>query len=105
MLRGKLDVVRAFYRRLLTEFVEREHGLRVQKMVQGAVNKLSYDSALGYPVIIHPNAAEVYFEISPRRLSIDNRLGVRVGGTVPAIVVNPFMRSPLMNMLRASLRL
>jgi hypothetical protein len=105
VLRGKLDVVRGFYRRLLTEFVGREQGLRVQKMVQGAINKLSYDSALGYPVIIHPNAAEVYFEISPQRLSIDNRLGVRVGGTVPAIVVNPFMRSPLTNMLRESLRL
>ena len=56
-------------------------------------------------MIIHPNAAEVYFEISPQRLSIDDRLGVRVCGTVPAIVVKPFIRSPLTNMLRASLRL
>jgi hypothetical protein len=104
-LRGKLEVVRAFYRRLLAEFVGREQGLRVPKMVQGAINKLSYDSTLGYPVIIHPNAAEVYFEISPQTLSIDNHLGVRVGGTVPAIVVNPFQRTSLMDTLRASLRL
>lgn len=104
-LRGKLEVVRAFYRRLLAEFVGREQGLRVPKMVQGAINKLSYDSTLGYPVIIHPNAAEVYFEISPQTLSIDNHLGVRVGGTVPAIVVSPFQRTSLMDTLRASLRL
>ena len=105
VLRGKLDIVCAFYMRLLTEFVGREHGLRVPKMVQGAVNKLCYDSTLGYPVIIHPNAAEVYFEVSLQRLRIDDHLGLRVGGTVPAIVVNPFLRSPLMGMLRTSLRL
>jgi hypothetical protein len=105
VLRGKLDVVRAFYRRLLAEFVGWKQGLRVQKMVQGAINKLSYDSALGNPVIIHPNAAEVYFEISPQSLSIDSHLGVRVGGTVPAIVVNPFQPTSLMATLRAGLRL
>ena len=105
MLRGKLDIVRAFYRRLLAEFVGREQGLRVPKIVRGAINKLSYDSALGYPVIIHPNAAEVYFEISPQSLGIDSHLGVRVVGTVPAIVVKRFQPTSLMATLRASLRL
>ena len=56
-------------------------------------------------MIVYPNASEVYFEIWPQNLTIDIRLGVRVGGTVPAIVVNQFNETPLMGMLKGSLHL
>lgn len=105
LLRGRLDVVREFYRKLLAEFVGRQDLLRIQKVIQGAFNKLCQDGGFGFPVILHPNAAEVYSEIWPQSLTIDIRLGVRVGGTVPAIVVNPFQETPLMGMLRGSLSL
>lgn len=105
VLRGRLDVVRQFYRRLMAELVGRRELLAVAKVVQGAFNKLCHKGDLGFPVIVHPNAAEVYFEIWPQSLTVDIRLGVRVGGTVPAMVVNPFHPTPLMDMLKASLHL
>jgi hypothetical protein len=105
LLRGPLDVVREFYRRLFGEFVGRRDLMQIQKVIQGAFNKLCQDGELGFPVILHPNGAEVYFEIWPQSLTFDIRLGVRVGGAVPAIVVNPFHETPLMQMLKGSLSL
>jgi hypothetical protein len=105
VLRGKLDVVREYYRQLLAEFVGRPHLLQMQNMIQGAVNKLCQEGKFSFPVILHPNAAEVYFEIGPQSLTIDMRLGVRVGGTVPAIVVSPYGETPLTDMLKGSLHL
>jgi hypothetical protein len=105
VLRGRLEVVRAFYRTLLAEFVGRRDLLRIPKVIQGAVNRVCHDGKFEHPVIVHPNAGEVYFEIGPQSLTHDIRLGVRVGGAVPAVVVAPFHETPLMSMLRASLHL
>jgi hypothetical protein len=74
-------------------------------MIQGAFNKLCQGEDFDFPVILHPNAAEVYFEIGPQNLTIDMRLGVRIGGTVPAVVVSPYRETPLMDMLRGCLHL
>lgn len=105
LLRGKIDVVREFYRALFAEFVGREDLFRIHKVIQGAFNKLCQEGDFSFPVIVYPNASEVYFEIWPQNLTIDIRLGVRVGGTVPAIVVNQFNETPLMGMLKGSLHL
>ena len=64
--------------------------------ISRVLNKLGYDSSMCYPVIIHPNAAEMYFEICDPTLIIEENGGLRVGGTVPAIVVDPFQQTPLM---------
>jgi hypothetical protein len=105
VLRGRLDVVRAYYRKLLAEFIGRTQLLEMHNMIQGAFNKLCQGEDFDFPVILHPNAAEVYFEIGPQNLTIDMRLGVRIGGTVPAVVVSPYRETPLMDMLRGSLHL
>ena len=41
----------------------------------------------GFPVIVHPNGAEVYFDFWPSGLAVDTRHGVRIGGTVPGVVL------------------
>ena len=105
LLRGNIDLVRVFYRALFAEFLGRQELFRTHKVIQGAFNKLCQGDELSFPVIVHPNAAEVYFEIWPQNLTVDRRLGVRVGGTVPAVLVNPFKPTPLMGMLRDNLNL
>ena len=55
---AELANVRAFYRRLLAEFIGRAELLRVHKSIQGAFNKLA-SGGLGIPVIVHPNGGEV----------------------------------------------
>jgi hypothetical protein len=46
LLRGSLEVVRAFYRRLFQEFVGRSDVLQVQKVIQGTINKVCHDGDL-----------------------------------------------------------
>ena len=74
-------------------------------MVQGLVNKLCHGGGLGFPVIAHPNAAEVYFDFPECRLGVDTRYGVRVGGAVPAVVPASHSETPLMRKLRIDLNL
>ncbi|MGC1412949.1 MAG: hypothetical protein WA864_28885 [Acetobacteraceae bacterium] len=105
VLRGALPVVREFYRRMLIELVGRTELLRIQKVVQGLVNKLCHGGGLGFPVIAHPNAAEVYFDFPECRLGVDTRYGVRVGGAVPAVVPASHSETPLMRKLRIDLNL
>lgn len=105
VLRGSIDVLRNFYHKLLAEMARRRDLLTISKVVQGAFNKLCHSDDVEFPVIVHPNASEVYFEIWPQSLTVDIRLGLRVGGAMPFMVVNPFRATPLMDMLRASLQL
>lgn len=60
LLRGRLDVVRAFYRRLLGEFIGHAELLRGSKMVQGAFNKLYYCGEIAPPAVLHPNGAAAF---------------------------------------------
>jgi hypothetical protein len=104
-LRGPLQVLRDFYRRLLTELAGRLDLLNIPKVVQGLFNKLARADDLGFPVTAHPNGSEVYFELLPSDLALDTRHGVRVGGTVPGVVLVGHRESPLTLKLRIDLNL
>jgi hypothetical protein len=103
LLRGKLDIVRACYRKLFIEFVGRAELLRIPKVIQGAINKLCHGGGLDVPVILHPNGAEAYFEIWEEGLPITTELPIRVAGAVPFVVLNPVRETELMQAVRASL--
>jgi hypothetical protein len=103
LLRGPLPLVREFYRRLFIEFVGRSELLGVHKVVQGAFNKLCQARDPKFPVVIHPNAAEAYFDFWPSGLSVDTRHGVRIGGTVPGLVLGGHPETELMMKLRLDL--
>jgi hypothetical protein len=105
VLRGRLGVLREFYRRMFIELVGRADLLKIHKVVQGVVNKLCHGGDLGFPVIAHPNGAEVHFEFLASDLAIDARHGVRVGGTVPGVVLSAHQETPLMLKLRIDLNL
>jgi hypothetical protein len=105
VLRGALPLMREFYRRMLIELVGRTELLRIQKVIQGLVNKLCHGGGLGFPVIAHPNGAEVHFDFLDCRLGVDTRYGVRVGGAVPAVVVASNPETPLMRKLKIDLNL
>jgi hypothetical protein len=105
LLRGTRPAVQTFYRKLLPELVGRAEHLRIQKVIQGAVNKLCYSGMLGIPITFHPNGAEAFLEIWPHKLALDTRLGIRIGGAVPAMVMNPSGISPLVEAVIRSLGL
>jgi hypothetical protein len=105
VLRGPLPIVREFYRRMFIELVGRTDLLKIHKVVQGVVNKLCHGGDLGFPVIVHPNGAEVHFEFLASSLAIDTRHGVRVGGRVPGVVLGVNAESPLLLKLRIDLNL
>jgi hypothetical protein len=105
VLRGRLPIVREFYRRMFLELVGRPDLLKVHKVVQGAVNKLCHGGELGFPVTAYPNGAEVYFDIFGSDLAVDTRHGVRIGGTVPGVVLAGHTETPLMLKLRIDLNL
>ena len=92
-------------RQLFKELVGRTDLLSIHKVVQGAVNKLCRLGDLGFPVIVHPNGAEAYFDFWPSGLAIDTRHGVRVGGTVPSVVLGGHTETSLMLKLRIDLNL
>jgi hypothetical protein len=104
-LRGSLPVVRAFYQSLFAELLSRPDILSVTKVVQGAINKLCHLGHFGFPVIVHPHGAEVYFDFWESGLSIDTRHGFRVGGTVPGVVLGAHAETMLMIRLRTDLGL
>jgi len=101
LLRGRLDIVRGFYRKLFVEFVGRAELLRIPQMMQGAVNKLCHGTPLDVPVILHPNGAEAYFEIWEAGLPVRLEPPVRVAGAVPFVVLNPVRETELMQAVRA----
>ena len=105
LLRGPLPVVREFYRQMFAELVGRADLLSIQKVVQGAVNKLCHLGKFSFPIIVHPNAAEAYFDFWPSDLAVDIRHGVRVGGSVPAVVLTDKPDTKLMRRLRIDLNL
>jgi len=105
ILRGPLPVLREFQRRMLSELVGRADLLRIDKVVQGAVNKLCYAGALGFPLTMFPNAAEVHFDFLDTPLAVDARHGVRIGGTVPGVILGGKPDSAVMRKLRIDLSL
>ena len=104
-LRGSLPVMRSFYQSLFAELLTRQDILSVTRVVQGAINKLCHLRRFGFPVIVHPNGAEVYFDFWESGLSIDTRHGFRVGGTVPGVVLGAHPETALMIRLRTDLGL
>ena len=105
LLRGRLDIVRAFYHKLFLEFVGRAELMQVHKVIQGAFNKLCHQGGLDTPIIQHPNGAEAYIEIWGEGLPTSIEPPIRVAGTVPFVVMNPVRETELMRALRASLDL
>jgi hypothetical protein len=105
LLRGSVSVVSEFYRQLFSELVGRQDLLKIPKVVQGAFNKLCHLGQFSFPVVIHPNAAEVCFYFWPSDLAIDTRRGVRVGGSVPSMVLTNRPDTKLMRRLRIDLSL
>ncbi len=103
LLRGPLDVVRAFYRKVFVEFTGRAELMRVQKVIQGTINKVCHDDGLEFPVIAYPNAAEVYFGFWTSGLDIDTAGGIRIGGATPAVVLSGSLDGELMQALWSSL--
>jgi hypothetical protein len=105
VFRGPVDVVRSFYRKLFIEFVGRAELLRFPQAIQGAVNKLCHRDDFACPIVLHPNASEVFFDYWPSELPMVTRPEVRVGGTVPAMVLSATMQSELIVGLQRSLGL
>jgi hypothetical protein len=105
VLRGSLAVLCEFYRRMFIELVGHTDLLKIHKVVQGLVNKLCHGGDLGFPVIAHPNGAEVHFDFLASDLAVDTRHGVRVGGTVPGVVLSGHRESALVLKLRLDLNL
>ena len=90
---------------MFIELVGRTDLLKIHKVVQGVVNKLCHGGDLGFPVIVHPNGAEVHFDFLASSLAIDTRHGVRVGGMVPGVVLSANTESQLLLKLRIDLNL
>ncbi len=105
VLRGPLPVIREFYRRMFVELVDHPDLLQIHKVVQGVFNKLCHAGDLGFPVTTHPDGAEVYFEMLQSTLSVDTRHGVRIGGTVPGVVLSGHRESQLVLKARIDLNL
>src|ERR1700722_7661571 len=103
VLLAALPLMREFYRRMLIELVGRTELLRIQKVIQGLVNKLCHGGGLGFPVIVHPNGAEVHFDFLECRLGVDTRYGVRIGGAVPRVVGASTPDTPLRRKLKTDL--
>ena len=89
ILRGGIGVLRMFYRRLLAEYVGRAELLTVEKGIQGAINRVCHSGRLDFPLTIHPNGAEVLFEIWPSTLPVTAEHAVRCGDAVPAAIYSP----------------
>ena len=95
VFRGPVDVVRTFYRKLFIEYVGRAELLRFPQGIQGAVNKLCHGGDFDFPIVLHPNAAEVFFDYWPTELPMVTRPAVRVGEAVPAVVLSSTLQSEL----------
>ena len=104
LLRGPLPVVQEFYRSMLAELTGHEDTFSIIGLVQGVFNKLSYFGGLRFPVIVHPNGADAYFDRGGQPvLSIDTRHGVRINGAAPSIILAGHQETPLMVSLRTEL--
>ena len=105
LFRGPFDVVRRFYRQLFIEFVGRAERLSFPQGIQGAVNKLCHGGGFDFPIVLYPNASEVFFNYWPTELPIVTRPVVRVGEAVPAMVFGTHIQSDLIAGLQRSLGL
>jgi hypothetical protein len=105
LLRGSAKVLREFYRKLFIEFVGQAQLISIPKVIQGAVNKLCYSDGLGFPVIVHPHAAEIYFDFWPSDLAVDTRHGIRIGGSVPGLVMGESVDTGLLKTIRINMGL
>jgi hypothetical protein len=105
LFRGRMDHVRALYRKLFIEFVGRAELLRIAMSIQGAVNKLCHEGAFEFPIVVHPNAAEMLFDFWQSGMPVVTQPDIRVGGAVPAIVLGDSLASEVMAALRRGLGL
>ena len=103
VLRGELEVLRDFYRQILREYAGRAELLRFDKSVQGAVNWVCHGDHLPFPVVVYPNAAEIFFQASASDLTVTTDHGITVGGAVPAAIFSPFHDTELLLTLRRQL--
>jgi hypothetical protein len=103
VLRGPIEVVQLFTRKLLAEYAGQAELLYKPKSTQGAFNKLCHAGNLDYPVTIYPNGSIVYFEIWPTDVPIQTQPIIRVAGTLPSIIVNPLGSTGLTNAARGAL--
>jgi hypothetical protein len=103
VLRGELEVLRDFYRRILTEYAGRAELLLFDKSIQGAVNWVCHAGHLTFPVVVYPNAGEIFFQASASDLAVTTNHGITVGGAVPAAIFNPFHDTELLRTLRRQL--
>ena len=103
VLRGEVGVLRDFYRHILTEYAGRAELLRFDKSIQAAVNRVCHGGCLTFPVVVHPNAAEIFFQTSASGLTVSTEHGITVGGAVPAAIFNPFHDTELLRILRRQL--
>jgi hypothetical protein len=103
VLRGDLGVLRDFYRRILKEYAGRAELLRFDKSIQGAMNWVCHGGDVTFPVAVHPNGAEIFFQTSVSDLAITTDHGITVGGAVPAAIFNPFHDTELLRTLRCEL--
>lgn len=105
LFRGRMDHVRALYRKLFIEFVGRAELLRIAKSIQGAINKLCHGGTFEFPIVVHPNAAEMLFDFWPSGMRVVTQPDIRVGGAVPAIVLGDSLTSEVMGALQQGLGL
>jgi hypothetical protein len=103
VLRGELGVLRSFYRHILTEYAGRAELLRFNKSIQGAVNWVCHGGHLTFPVVVHPNTTEIFFQTSASDLAVSTEHGITIGGAVPAAIFNPFRDTELLRILRRQL--
>lgn len=105
VLRGSVDVMRVFYRRLLAQYIGQADLLRIDKGIQGAVNRVCHEGSLPFPIDVHPNGSVIYFQIWPPELPAGAVHDVRVGSAVPAVIFDPFEQSELVRTLARQLRI
>jgi hypothetical protein len=90
---------------MIAELSGRDDALSISKLVQGLINKLCYFGPLRFPVTVHPNGAEAYFDSVDLAGTVDTRHGVQIAGTVPSVVLGWRLETPLMIKLRVDLSL
>jgi hypothetical protein len=105
LVRGAIGTVRDFYRQLLPEITCSAELMTMHKVVQGAFNKLCHGGKLGFPVTLHANGSQAFFEIWHCDLSIETEPVIKVGGVTPAIIVSAKPNSDLLKALRTVMKL
>jgi hypothetical protein len=105
LVRGSAETVQQFYQQLLPEITKNPELLSAPKVVQGAFNKLYYSASFDFPVTLHANGSQVYFEIWHCDLAIETEAVIKVGGTTPTMIVSVKQDSTLLKALKVMMQL